>query len=252
MRAVIVAAGRGARLSPLTDTAPKCMVEVDGRPLLHHAVAQLKAAGIADILVIRGYAADQVRCDGVRFANNSGWSSTNVLGSLFSAPGEIVGDVLILYSDILFHRSVVDTALAATGAIVPVVDRGWREAYQGRSLHPISEAEKVSLDAAGRISGIGKANVTDAAADAEFIGMVKLEASGAARLAQTYAAARAAFAGQPFVSAARFEQAYLTDLLQYLILSGDVIPAAMIRGGWREIDTIQDLAAARRWYAASA
>lgn len=252
MRAVIIAAGRGARLAPLTDTAPKCMVEVAGRPLLYHAVAQLRAAGIADILVIRGYAADQVRCEGVRFADNTGWSSTNVLGSLFSSPDEIAGDLLILYSDILFHRSVVDIALAAVGAIVPVVDRGWREAYQGRSLHPVSEAEKVSLDAAGRIRGIGKSNVTDAAADAEFIGMIKLEALGAARLAQTYAAVGAAFAGQPFISAARFEQAYLTDLLQYLIVAGDVIPAAVIHGGWREIDTVEDLAAARRWYAASA
>ena len=251
MKAIIIAAGRGSRLSPLTDVLPKCMLTVGGRPLLHHAVSHLQAVGINDILVVRGYAAGQIHCPGVRFADNPIWSSTNVLGSIFTAPHEITGELLIVYSDIIFRRHVVESAVAAKGHIVPVVDTDWREAYVNRSLHPISEAEKVSFGEHGRISRIGKSNVADIDADGEFIGMIKLGTIGSAQLVHAYMDAKSSLAGRPFGSAASFEQAYLTDILQSLIEGGEAIHPAKIKGGWREIDTVEDLEAAQSWHASS-
>lgn len=46
---MILAAGKGTRLRPLTDTIPKCMVEVAGKPILAHAVERLRAAGVRDV-----------------------------------------------------------------------------------------------------------------------------------------------------------------------------------------------------------
>jgi mannose-1-phosphate guanylyltransferase len=51
MRALLLAAGLGTRLRPLTDTVPKCMVDIDGRPLLDHWIRLLGDAGVTDILV---------------------------------------------------------------------------------------------------------------------------------------------------------------------------------------------------------
>ena len=60
MKAMIFAAGLGTRLKPLTDTMPKALVPVCGRPLLWHVISRLKAAGIDDITVNVHHFADQV------------------------------------------------------------------------------------------------------------------------------------------------------------------------------------------------
>ncbi|MBK1652709.1 sugar phosphate nucleotidyltransferase [Halorhodospira halochloris] len=58
MRAIILAAGQGTRLRPLTDDRPKCMVELEGKPLLEHQLEVLRGAGIEDIHVVGGYRAE--------------------------------------------------------------------------------------------------------------------------------------------------------------------------------------------------
>lgn len=51
MRALLLAAGRGTRLRPLTDSVPKCLVEINGRPLLDYWMELLSEGGIAEILI---------------------------------------------------------------------------------------------------------------------------------------------------------------------------------------------------------
>jgi NDP-sugar pyrophosphorylase family protein len=61
MEAMILAAGAGTRLRPLTDRTPKALVEVGGRPLLAHVLGRLAAAGVERIVVNTHAHADQVR-----------------------------------------------------------------------------------------------------------------------------------------------------------------------------------------------
>ena len=51
MKAMILAAGRGTRLRPLTDTRPKALAEVNGRPLLAHVLGRLVAAGVTEVII---------------------------------------------------------------------------------------------------------------------------------------------------------------------------------------------------------
>jgi MurNAc alpha-1-phosphate uridylyltransferase len=51
MRAMILAAGRGERMRPLTDTRPKPLLEVGGRPLIQYHLEALGRAGIRDIVI---------------------------------------------------------------------------------------------------------------------------------------------------------------------------------------------------------
>ena len=248
MKAIVIAAGRGSRLGRFTDDIPKCMVTVSGRPLLHHTVDRLCAAGSSDIVVIRGYAADQIQCPNVRFVDHQNWMNTNVLGSLFAASKEITGDVVIVYGDIVFRSAVIAASANSSEPIVPIVDVEWREAYTNRVQHPLAEAEKVKFGPDGLIEKIGKLNVSATEADAEFIGMLRLNGTGAAQLSSAFAEAEKRFNGRPFETAARFETAYLTDLLQFMIRNGEQMTPAKIRGGWREIDTPEDLERAEEWF----
>jgi len=61
MRAMILAAGRGERLRPLTDSLPKALVEVGGKPLIVHAIERLHAAGIRDLVVNLAWLGGQIR-----------------------------------------------------------------------------------------------------------------------------------------------------------------------------------------------
>lgn len=61
MRALLLAAGRGTRLRPLTDSVPKCLVEIGGRPLLDYWIELLAKGGIVEILVNLHYQAESVR-----------------------------------------------------------------------------------------------------------------------------------------------------------------------------------------------
>lgn len=61
MKAMLLAAGRGERMRPLTDTTPKALLELRGRPLIVHAIERLRAAGIVDLVINYAWLGEQIR-----------------------------------------------------------------------------------------------------------------------------------------------------------------------------------------------
>lgn len=240
MRAIIIAAGQGQRLRPYTDDRPKCMVPVAGRPILHHQIEALGSHGIDDIVVIRGYLADRIEAPGVTFVENEEFETNNILMSLFCAGAHLVGDVVVSYADIVYHPNVVGALLRAQGTGAVVVDRGWHEAYQGRTDHPVSEAELCRITPSGAVLQVGK-HVGPDAAFGEFIGLARFSAAVVARFWSYYIQGLAYGDNHPFGFAETLRQAYLTDLLNVAIDNGERLNVAPIMGQWREIDTVQDL-----------
>ncbi|MDX2419377.1 MAG: sugar phosphate nucleotidyltransferase, partial [Xanthomonadales bacterium] len=55
MKAIILSAGQGSRLLPLTESVPKCCLMLDGKPLLRHQVESLAANGLDEIVVVTGF-----------------------------------------------------------------------------------------------------------------------------------------------------------------------------------------------------
>ncbi len=250
-KAIVIAAGQGRRLRPYTEHMPKCMVPVGDRPLLRRQLDAFRAHGVREFAIIRGYLGHVMEArraelgpGDVRFVDNAGYQTTTILQSLFCAEHELDGPVLITYSDIIFTADVVATLLDAPGDIALVIDRDFAAIYEGRSEHPLEEAEVADLDAAGRVHRVGKRALPPAQAFGEFIGLLKLTAAGAATLRAAWAELSTRYRDQPdapFQRAARWQDAYLTDLLQHLIDAGQPLTPVTIRGQWREIDTVQDL-----------
>jgi choline kinase len=252
-KVIIVAAGRGRRLGAETDGIPKCMVRVAGQPILHWQLRSLAAAGLSDVVVVRGYLGDRI--DGGRavldFIDNPDWPQNNILASLLCAADRLPGGFFFSYCDIVYTPDVVAclAARARAGDPAPaslIIDRRWADAYQGRTLHPVSEAELTRIDEQGRVVRVGKGAVPREKAVGEFIGLAYFSATGAAALRAVWDGALAAGGLEaPFGFAPTLRQAYLTDALNALADRGIRLDPVFIDGQWREIDTPQDLAAAQ-------
>jgi MurNAc alpha-1-phosphate uridylyltransferase len=70
MRAMILAAGRGKRLRPLTDTTPKPLLDVDGRPLIEHHLENLAMAGFREVVINLAHLGDMIQD---RLGNGARW-----------------------------------------------------------------------------------------------------------------------------------------------------------------------------------
>jgi choline kinase len=251
-KAIIVAAGRGRRLGPETDDIPKCMVEVAGRPILHWQLSALAAAGVSDVVVVRGYQGQRISApQSLRFVENPGWQTNNILASLFHAADEMKGGFFFSYADIVFAPAVAQAlSLAAAEALgadaALVVDRRWRDAYEGRTQHPVAEAELARVEGTGSgalVTRVGKQAVPAEDAAGEFIGLAYFSPTGAEALREVWERAlRDGGLDAPFGRAATLRNAYLSDALNAAADAGARLTPVFIDGTWREIDTQQDLA----------
>jgi choline kinase len=156
----------------------------------------------------------------------------------------MAGGFLFSYSDIVFRPEVVHRAIETEGDYALVIDRRWHEAYVGRQHHPVEEGEVARVDE-GRVTLVGKKTMPPEEATGEFIGLARFSARGAEQMRARFHERRRALAGKPYGRASRFEVAYLTDLLNDLIEGGETMRPAFIDGGWREIDTVEDLERAK-------
>ena len=106
-RAVIMAAGKGVRMHPVTEMTPKPLVRVNGVRMIDTVIRGLHHNGIDDIRVVVGYLADQFAClekeyPGVRLIENPYWNTTNNISSLYMAR-EYLENAIILDGDQVIH-----------------------------------------------------------------------------------------------------------------------------------------------------
>jgi N-acetyl-alpha-D-muramate 1-phosphate uridylyltransferase len=216
MRAMILAAGRGERLRPLTDTVPKALVEVGGKPLIVHAIERLRAAGIRELVVNLAWLGGRIRerlGDGsahgvdIRYSDEGDAALETAGGIVKALP--LLGDTpfWVVNADILCDYPFEDPALAPDDlAHLVLVDNPPYRADGDFSL----EAGRLRPPAGDTFTFAG-------------IGLYR----------------PAFFAGETP------ERKPLLPLLQRWI-AADRISAERYRGQWHDIGTRDRLAAARR------
>ncbi len=246
MQAIIIGAGRGARLMPTTADTPKCFAEVRGKRILDWTLDALRAQGVERVAFIGGYQIDKVRQSypELTFRHNRDWERNNILASLFCAEDLMEQGFLCAYSDILFTPRVVERVLAASDDISLVVDTAWADRYVERSEHPADDAEKVTVRN-GLVTRIHRAIPTEDA-HGEYIGVARFSPAGASRLREHFHRCQHESAGGPFREAKSFEKAYFIHLLQEMIEAGEQMVHVDTPGEYIEIDTQQDFEYARQ------
>ena len=160
MKGVIIAAGDGGRLQPLTLTSPKVLLPMWDSPLISYPLLSMSAAGIREVVVVVGYRSRQV-VEGVRrllppwmraeFAHNPHFNGGNAI-SLAAAEAYVDGSPFILsMGDHIIEPSVIP-ALAESPFDGPVLAVDTQPTLDCQ----VNDATRVLRDAEGRIRRIGK------------------------------------------------------------------------------------------------
>ena len=123
MKALILAAGYGRRLQPITNEIPKSMVKVNGIPLLVNALNNLKECDIDEIGIVVGHMADYIKENigynwrgiPISYYENSRYLETNNIVSLYQALDFCDDDMLMLECDIFYHSDILKKLLDGEG-----------------------------------------------------------------------------------------------------------------------------------------
>jgi len=236
MRGVVLAAGQAQRLRPLTEDLPKTLLPVAGeRTILDLALANLRAAGVRDVAVVTGFAAERIeerapelelRHDVRLELVHNDRPDWNNAYSLWVARDVFREGALLVNGDTVHPAGVEERLLAARGpGLVLAVD----------DVKPLGEEEmKVLLSPDGALERIHKA-VDPAAAHGEYIGLCLIDPSAAQPLAEALEA-----------TWRRDTTLYYEDGFQaYADGGGDVRAASIGAVDWVEVDDHDDLARAR-------
>jgi len=166
--AVILAAGMGTRLRAAHVDLPKGFLELGGKPLIEWSIARLEQAGINDIVIVTGYAAEHyhklaVRYEGlIRIVHNPDYADSGSMCSLYCARDVIDDDFLLLESDIVYEARALDVLIGHESADAVLLsgqtnagDEVYIEAPAGLLVNMSKDRNKLG-SVAGELVGVSK------------------------------------------------------------------------------------------------
>lgn len=234
MKALILAAGLGTRLAPITNVKPKSLVPVNGKPILFKQIENLQINGVNDITIVSGYKADILEkvvreiFPKIKIVESVDYASTNNMYSAYIAR-EAIGDsaFLMMNADVFYDASVIEALLTdeAENAIVTdigtyieesmkVVEENGRLVKISKTIKP-EEALGVSIDVYKFSKDAGKAFFNKCTEYIEDKKELKM-----------------------------WSEVALNDILPEVVFK-----ACPLMGRWLEIDNHDDLAAAEKLFA---
>jgi len=230
VKAIILSAGQGRRLLPLTERAPKCMLPVQGRPLIGRQIDALARCGIDDVTVVVGFGAGLVEAGlvehygagRIRTLYNPFFAISDNLVSCWVARAEMESEFMLLNGDTLFAPSVLERLLAAPEhPITLAVSR--KEQYDDDDMKVIRDGD--------RLVRVGK-KLAREDVNAESIGMMTFRGDGPRRFREAM--------DQALRTPVALSQWYLS-LIDALAQTGVVYTQEIDAAGWAEVDSAADL-----------
>jgi len=128
LKAIILAAGEGNRMRPLTSHRPKVMLPLANKPILEHLLLEARAAGISDFILVVGYGGDQVRDyfgDGKKWGVSIAYCEqrrqAGTADAIGQAGGLVTGNFLAMNGDVVIGRKDIKKLAAARGNTMSVI-----------------------------------------------------------------------------------------------------------------------------------
>jgi choline kinase len=234
--AIILSAGRGRRLLPLTEHRPKCLLPVAGRTVLEWQVDALATAGIERCTVVVGFAAELVKAalgtlrsrpDRLQALYNPLFASADNLVSCWMAREEMRSDFVLLNGDTVFEPELLQRLLSSRSFPVTVAV-GCKSHYDGDDMKVRRQGR--------RLVAIGK-SLPSNEADGESVGALLFRGDGPRLFRE--ALDQAMLRGDA-------RSLWYPSAIDALARSGVVGTVSVDGLGWAEIDSPDDLKAATR------
>jgi len=119
-KAIILAAGIGSRLEPLTEHIPKCLAPINGVPILTNMLTHLSDSGVEETVIVVGYLKEKIydligtsfNRMKVSYIESDRYATTNNIYSLWLAREHLTEDIILLESDVFFERLLLDHMFA--------------------------------------------------------------------------------------------------------------------------------------------
>lgn len=157
--ALLLAAGTGTRLQPLTHDAPKCLTEINGVPILERLIHNLRSQGVVRLVVVIGHLGDQIKAFlqqhaagmQIDYVDNPVYQTTNNIYSLWLAREQIRNSpFLLVESDLVFESSMLDELLTpdkiALSNILPWMNGTTAELDSTRRVTAFHKGDEVTDD----------------------------------------------------------------------------------------------------------
>jgi phosphoenolpyruvate phosphomutase len=234
--AVVLAASRGEGLEELTEDRPKCMIPIGGAPAIEKMLQSLRAEGIKDISIVRGYKPEALTPAGASFFDNPRWEQSGELGSLQAARPALKGEVVIAYGDVVFKRYILHELMSSDAPITIVVDGARSFMESGRSVDraAVSAPPPTVYDETEFHLKRLDRGLADAETNGQWIGMARTRGDGTERLAEALDFVLAQPGGEDLDMCAVFNRLLEVDPKSVRVL--------YIQGDWIDINTVADVA----------
>ena len=234
---IVLAAGQGTRLYPLTKKIPKCLVKYQGKSILDYQLDNCKKIKIQKIFLVSGYKSSKIKRKNIIKIKNEKYKTTNMLYSLFKLKRLFDGknDLIISYGDIIYKNRVLRKLINSREQISTVIDSNWYNYWKLRMENPLDDAESLKIDKNNYITDIGKKikNLKDI--KGQYIGLTKISKKISKKILKVW------IDMNNKKNKNKINNLYITDFLQILIKKKFKIKAVSVKRGWLEFDEISDL-----------
>ena len=146
MRAIILAAGLGSRMLPLTKDKPKCLIKFSGKTLLERLQKTFASCNINNITLVVGHQKEKITSKNFDLITNNEYKNSGIMHSLYCAREKFVDSIIVSYGDIIFEKSVLTKLLESKDDIATVIDKEWERYWRLRTDDPLSDAESLTVD----------------------------------------------------------------------------------------------------------
>lgn len=241
---IILAAGKGSRLRPLTDKVPKCLVEVNSKPILEWQISLFEKYKIP-INIISGYLNKKIkeRKYNLKYFINADYDSSNMVYSLFKARSLLEKcinkkNIIISYGDIIYSPEIFRQVIEDDSPFSCVVDLNYKKYWSLRMDNIEDDLESLSTNKEGFIISIGQKinSIKDLnEIEAQYIGLIKISSEMIPSIIKRWDE----ILNQNLLSYSK--DIFMTEFLQYCINTGLKLKALKTSYPWAEIDTPSDI-----------
>lgn len=228
IQGLILAAGRGSRMSWLTKDKPKCMIKLLGKSILEWQIEAMKKEGVSEIYLVGGYQIDVLKRMGYPWIENLLWHKTNMVESLRCA-SEILRkkETIISYADICCISEIFRLLKNDSSDIAITYDIFWKKLWKERFKNPLENAETFSIRN-GKLIDIGRPPTNYYEIQGQYMGLIKVTPKGWKSM-------------EALLNTLDTRTMDVTTFLQIMVQKGIPIQGVPVLGKWCEIDSPEDL-----------